>query len=40
MFFLYAGRRGVEGARLYRGDIETNPPLIVALNAPRVLLVD
>jgi hypothetical protein len=37
-FFLYAAGRVVDGARLYRDVVEINPPLIVALNVPPVLL--
>lgn len=37
-FFLYAARRVVDGARLYRDVVEINPPLIIALNVPPVLL--
>jgi len=37
-FFLYAARRVLGGARLYRDVVEINPPLIIALNLPVVLL--
>ena len=37
-FLLYAARRVLDGARLYVDVIEINPPLIVALNMPAVLL--
>jgi hypothetical protein len=37
-FFLYAARNVVDGARLYQDVVEINPPLIIALNAPAVLL--
>jgi hypothetical protein len=37
-FFLHASGRLVDGARLYRDVVEINPPLILALNVPPVLL--
>jgi hypothetical protein len=37
-FLLYAAERVLDGARLYRDVVEINPPLIVALNLPAVLL--
>ena len=37
-FYLYAASRVLDGARLYRDVIEINPPLIIALNLPVVLL--
>jgi hypothetical protein len=37
-FLLYAASRIVDGARLYVDIVEINPPLIVALNVPVVLL--
>jgi hypothetical protein len=36
--FLYAAARVLDGARLYRDVVEINPPLIIALNVPIVLL--
>jgi len=37
-FMLYAAERVVDGARLYVDVVEINPPLIIALNLPAVLL--
>jgi hypothetical protein len=37
-FLLYAAERVLDGARLYVDVVEINPPLIVALNLPAVLL--
>ena len=37
-FFLYAAGRVLDGARLYRDVVDLNPPLIIALNIPVVLL--
>ncbi len=37
-FLLYAAGRVLDGARLYVDVVEMNPPLIVALNLPAVLL--
>jgi hypothetical protein len=37
-FLLYAAERVLDGARLYQDVVEINPPLIVALNLPAVLL--
>jgi hypothetical protein len=37
-FLLYAAGRVVDGARLYRDVLEINPPLIIVLNIPAVLL--
>ena len=37
-FLLYAAERVLDGARLYLDVVEINPPLIVALNLPAVLL--
>ena len=37
-FMLYAAERVVGGARLYVDVVEINPPLIIALNLPAVLL--
>ncbi len=37
-FLLYAAGRVLDGARLYVDVVEINPPLIVALNLPAVLL--
>jgi len=37
-FLLYAAERVVDGARLYVDVVEINPPLIVALNLPAVVL--
>ena len=37
-FYLYAAGRALDGARLYRDVIEINPPLIIALNLPVVVL--
>lgn len=37
-FLLYAAGRVLDGARLYQDVVEINPPLIVALNLPAVLL--
>jgi len=37
-FLLYAARRVLEGAHLYRDVVEINPPLIIVLNLPIVLL--
>ncbi len=37
-FLLYAAGRVLDGARLYRDVVEINPPLIVWLNLPVVLL--
>jgi hypothetical protein len=37
-FLLYAAERVLDGARLYVDVVEINPPLIVALNMPAVLL--
>jgi hypothetical protein len=37
-FLLYAARRVLDGARLYIDVVEINPPLIVAVNLPAVLL--
>ena len=37
-FLLYAAGRALDGARLYVDVVEINPPLIVALNLPAVLL--
>jgi hypothetical protein len=37
-FLLYAAGRVLEGAKLYRDVVEINPPLIVWLNIPIVLL--
>jgi hypothetical protein len=37
-FLLYAAERVLDGARLYVDVVEINPPLIVALNIPAVLL--
>jgi hypothetical protein len=37
-FLLYAAERVLDGARLYVDIVEINPPLIVALNLPAVLL--
>jgi hypothetical protein len=37
-FLLYAADRVLHGARLYRDVVEINPPLIVGLNLPPVLL--
>jgi hypothetical protein len=39
-FLLYAADRVLHGARLYRDVVEINPPLIVGLNFPPVLLGD
>ena len=36
--FLYDAARVLDGARLYRDVVEINPPLIIALNVPVVLL--
>ena len=37
-FLLYAAERVLDGARLYVDVVEINPPLIIALNLPAVLL--
>jgi hypothetical protein len=37
-FLLYAAGRVLDGARLYLDVVEINPPLIIALNLPAVLL--
>ena len=37
-FLLYAAERVLDGARLYQDVVEINPPLIVALNLPAVVL--
>jgi len=37
--FLYDAGRVLDGAQLYRDVVEINPPLIVVLNMPVVLLV-
>jgi hypothetical protein len=37
-FLLYAAERVIDGARLYVDVVEINPPLIIALNIPAVLL--
>jgi hypothetical protein len=37
-FLLYAAGRVLDGARLYRDVVEINPPMIIALNLPPVLL--
>jgi hypothetical protein len=37
-FLLYAAERVLDGARLYVDVVEINPPLIVALNLPAVVL--
>ena len=37
-FLLYAAGRVVDGARLYRDVLEINPPLIILLNIPAVLV--
>ena len=37
-FFLYTAGRVLDGARLYRDLVDLNPPLIIALNIPVVLL--
>jgi len=37
-FLLYAARRVLDGAHLYRDVVEINPPLIIVLNLPIVLL--
>jgi hypothetical protein len=37
-FLLYAAERVLDGARLYVDVVEINPPLIIALNMPAVLI--
>ena len=39
-FYLYAARRMLGGAVLYRDVVEINPPLIIWLNIPAVLIAE